>query len=77
MTNLTPTPDPGSPAGVYIPADLDDCFRELDNMLPGDQIAGIRECQEVYLPLKNFGLSAWMRNNWGALVSEFQIEKIL
>lgn len=31
---LTPTLDPHSPTGVYIPTDLPDCFAELDKMLP-------------------------------------------
>jgi hypothetical protein len=72
---LTPTLDPNSPTGIYIPADLDDCFRELDNMLPAVRIAGIRECEEVYLVLHHFGLSAWMRNNWGLWLQPSRLKR--
>ena len=62
---FTPTPDPHSPSGVYIPADIQDCFRELDRMLPASLLASFRVCEEADLIQQHFGLGMWMRNNWG------------
>ena len=36
------------PAGSDIPADTDDCFRELDSMLSASMIAEIRDCEEAF-----------------------------
>lgn len=73
--DFTPTPDPGSPAGVYVPADLGDCFRELDSMLSSSTIAEIRDCDEAYLVLHHFGLSMWMRNNWGLWSADSRLKR--
>lgn len=63
---LTPTPDPDSPINVYIPSDLQDCFRELDRMLPASIVKSIRASEEADLAVQHhFGLGMWMRNNWG------------
>lgn len=64
-TEYNPTLDPGSPTGVYIPVDIQDCFRELDKMLPDDMIERIRLCKEGDLYQHHFGLAIWIRNNWG------------
>lgn len=62
---FTPTPDSQSPSGVYIPSDIQDCFRELDVMLPTSLIECIRVGDESDLIEQHFGLGMWMRSNWG------------
>ena len=62
---LTPTPDPGSPTGVYIPSDIQDCFQELDKMLPASLVEIIKASEKDQLLSYHFGLGMWMRNNWG------------
>jgi Domain of unknown function (DUF6794) len=52
--------------GVYIPKDLDECFSELDKLLPevdrGEmQALPKREDMIQY----HMGLGMWIRNNWG------------
>ena len=61
---LTPTLDPLSPTGVYIPANLEDCFLELDKMLPARLQERLRSASEIDLSDHHFGLGLWMRNNW-------------
>lgn len=41
-----PTIDPISLTGVYIPVNIQDCFHELDKMLPDELIELIRRCEE-------------------------------
>ena len=72
---LTPTPDPDSPTGVYIPSDLQDCFRELDSMLSAGELEGIRGCEEINLIQHHFGLGTWMRNNWGLWSERSQLKQ--
>ncbi|MCJ7434938.1 MAG: hypothetical protein MUO77_15760 [Anaerolineales bacterium] len=62
---VNPTPDPNSPTGIYIPSDLQGCFRELDSMLPASMREDIRASEEASLARHHFGLGMWMRNNWG------------
>ena len=52
---LTPKPDPNSLSRVYIPSDLQDCFRELDRMLPASMRDDIRACKEDNLVRHHFG----------------------
>ncbi len=61
---LTPTIDPQSPTGVYIPANLEDCFLELDKMLPAGMRESLRTAVEADLSRHHFGLGLWLRNNW-------------
>jgi hypothetical protein len=61
---FTPTSDPQSPTGVYIPHDIQDCFQELDRLLPAGLLTSIRGCDEADLTLQVFGLGLWLRNNW-------------
>lgn len=52
--------------GVYIPKDIDDCFKELNLMLSDStrlMIMGWSE-DEASSNL-HFGLGMWLRNNWG------------
>ena len=64
-TEYGPTLDPNSATGVYIPVDIQDCFYELDKMLPDELIERIRGCEEGDLSQHHFGLAIWMRNHWG------------
>lgn len=74
-TELDPTLDPHSPTGVYIPSDLQDCFRELNRALPVGMIDDIRTGGEGGLSLPHFGLGMWMRNNWGLWNMESRLIK--
>ena len=62
---INPTKDLSAKGGIYIPKDLDDCFRELHKMLHPRLIAEIRDSSEGDLAGYHFGLGLWMRNNWG------------
>lgn len=63
--DITPTPDPKSPTGIYIPANLQDCLQELDKIFPVSMRDGISACSEGDLTRYHFGLGLWIRNNWG------------
>src|SRR6267378_1209856 len=43
---LNPTPDSAALFKVYIPKDLDDCFVELERMLPSTLLDEMRESSE-------------------------------
>ena len=72
---ITPTPDEHSPTGVYIPSDLQDCFLELDRILPSDICEGMRTCSEADLLHQHFGLGIWMRNNWGLWLPDSRLKQ--
>jgi len=74
---ITPTPDPISPTNVYIPTDLQGCFRELDIMIPLSMRENIRACEEANLVRHHFGLGMWMRNNWGLWSAESPLKQYL
>lgn len=63
-SGFTPTSDPHSPSGVYIPVSLQGCFEELDRMLSVSLLEKIRNCEEADLIQQHFGLGMWIRNNW-------------
>jgi hypothetical protein len=62
---INATKDEKSPTGVYIPTDLDDCFKELKKMLPADLVEKMKSGPEKDMIKYHFGLGTWMRNNWG------------
>lgn len=62
---INATKDEKSPTGVYIPTDLDDCFKELKKMLPADLVEKMKSGTEKNMIKYHFGLGRWMRNNWG------------
>jgi hypothetical protein len=62
---ITPTKDDKSPTGVFIPENLDGCFKELEIMLMPEFIQKIRDGSEDDMVQYHFGLGLWMRNNWG------------
>lgn len=49
---------------IYIPKDLDDCFRELDKLLKKEDIEKIRK-KEIEAIDMHFGLGMGLRNAWG------------
>lgn len=62
---LNPSVDPQSPTKIYIPADLEDCAKELNRILPVALVEEIRSSNENDLVKYHFGLGVWLRNNWG------------
>jgi hypothetical protein len=62
---INPTIDDSSSTGVYIPADLDGCFKELDKMLNPQLIREMKSGTEEDMYVCHFGLGKWMRNHWG------------
>ena len=63
--NATPTLDSESSDVVYIPKDLDDCFKELNKLLEPSVIEELKNGSEEDLSRYHFGLGMWIRNNWG------------
>lgn len=62
---LNPTRDIQSPTQVYIPQNLEDCFRELNKMLPPKLIGDIKKGTERDMIKFHLNLGMWIRNNWG------------
>lgn len=51
--------------GVYIPKDLDDCFKQLGVILEDSLIKKIEGMTEdEFVGNAHFGLGMWLRNNW-------------
>jgi hypothetical protein len=61
---VTPTPDPKSPTGIYIPETLEDAFVELDKMLTPEFRTELKLAEKSTLAEYHFGLGLWMRNQW-------------
>src|SRR6267378_4210619 len=61
---LNPTPDSAALFKVYIPKDLDDCFVELERMLPSTLLDEMRESSERNMISYHHSLGLWIRNNW-------------
>jgi hypothetical protein len=52
--------------GVYIPKDLEDCFKQLDKMWPESKKKEVKAIKEEdFTADAHFGIGMWMRNNWG------------
>ncbi|MCK9573144.1 MAG: hypothetical protein M0R20_01920 [Candidatus Omnitrophica bacterium] len=62
---INPTKDKNSPSGVYIPKNLDDCFKELEKMLTPELIKEMETGTEADMGKYHRGLGMWIRNNWG------------
>ncbi len=62
---INATKDKKSPTGVYIPTDLEECFKELSKMLPAPEVEKMKNGPEKDMINHHFGLGRWMRNNWG------------
>ena len=51
--------------GVYIPIDLNDCFKQMDSFWADSIKLQIREMTEDEFTAKaHFGIGMWLRNNW-------------
>ncbi|MEL6672029.1 MAG: DUF6794 domain-containing protein [Bacteroidota bacterium] len=51
--------------GIYIPQDLQDCFREIEKLWDAGQKAEAKALAEKdFVGKSHFGLGGWMRNNW-------------
>ncbi len=62
---VTATTDKNSPTAVYIPENLDACFRELKKILSPELIKEMRTGTENDIIKYHHGLGMWIRNNWG------------
>ena len=52
--------------GVYIPIDLNDCFKQLDGFWIDSIKTEVRNMTEdEFTSNAHFGIGLWMRNNWG------------
>jgi len=50
---------------TYVPKDLNDCFFELERLLPNSEIGKIKNSTESEMIKYHLGLGMWIRNNWG------------
>ena len=51
---------------VYIPANVADCFKQLDKLLSyTERKEFTKNREEEVIGLYHMGLGLWMRNNWG------------
>src|SRR5437764_8049632 len=62
---LNPTTNPDSKYKVYVPKDLENCYVELEKMLPENIIKEMKEGTEEDMIKFHHGLGTWLRNNWG------------
>lgn len=52
--------------GIYIPKNLEDCFREIDLAWDEKNRNEIKSMtEEQFLGNSHFGMGMWIRNNWG------------
>ena len=51
--------------GVYIPADLNDAFAELDRLSDPKGLAKFKNAPESAIANSHFGLQKWVQLNWG------------
>jgi hypothetical protein len=55
--------------GIYIPMDINDCFRQLNTMLKPIDINEFKNLpKDKAMAGAHFGLGMWLRNNWGLWV---------
>lgn len=52
--------------GIYIPKDLEDCFRQLNGFWNDSIKNSIKMMKEdAFVAESHFGIGMWIRNNWG------------
>jgi hypothetical protein len=52
--------------GVYIPKDLEDCFKQIDSFWADSTKTKVKQWTEDEFGVNaHFGFGMWMRNNWG------------
>ena len=62
--------------GVYIPKDLNDCFKEMDSLFAKELKGEIKsKTENDFTTNSHFGFGLWIRNNWalwkGSRLSDF------
>lgn len=62
---INPTKDEKSTFGVYIPENLDDCFKELKKIISPALIEEMKTGKEADMAKYHHSLGVWIRNNWG------------
>jgi len=63
--------------GVYIPADLDEAFSELDALSPPDAVAKFARAPEDVVASKlHFGLGTWIKVNWNFIEGSRYVEHL-
>lgn len=62
---INPTKDETSPSGIYIPKNLNDCFKELEKMLSPELVKEMQTGTEADMVKYHHSLGMWIRNNWG------------
>jgi hypothetical protein len=51
--------------GVYIPIDLEDCFKQIDGFWTDSIKSQVRNmANDEFTSSAHFGIGMWMRNNW-------------
>jgi hypothetical protein len=51
--------------GVYIPKDLEDCFKQIDRFWDDSTIVKVKQwTEDEFIANAHFGFGRWMRNNW-------------
>ncbi|MFH0895603.1 MAG: DUF6794 domain-containing protein [Bacteroidota bacterium] len=51
--------------GIYIPKDLEDCFRQIDGFWPDSVKKEVKKMSELEFAANcHMGFGMWMRNNW-------------
>lgn len=52
--------------GVYIPMNLEDCFKQIDSFLDDSTKLKIKQwTEDEFMGNAHMGFGMWMRNNWG------------
>lgn len=64
MYRITTRYEDGDPNKIYVPKDLEDCFRDLSEMLHPKFIEKLKAGEDEAIN-QHFGLGLWIRNNWG------------
>ncbi|MDD4954586.1 MAG: hypothetical protein PHP17_00905 [Candidatus Omnitrophica bacterium] len=62
---ITPIKDSASPTGIYIPENIEDCFKELRKILSPVMLEEMKQGKESDMAKYHRSLGMWMRNNWG------------
>ena len=61
---------------IPIPKNLDEAFKELDNILSSQFKVEFKNCNINNLTWYHFGLGAWIRQNWGFWVDSHLAENL-
>ncbi len=53
-------------SGIYIPQDLEDCFKQIDSFWSDSTKVKVKQkAEDEFTANAHFALGMWMRNNWG------------